>query len=81
MSKRAREFECPVVNERVRIQLRDKRSAGLLQTEREYFVQCDQEECQYVSENKPPCPLHTGMFADEIEEREIRTRERREGRL
>jgi len=29
-------------------------------------VQCDQTDCQYVEENKPPCPLHVGMFAEEI---------------
>jgi hypothetical protein len=31
-----------------------------------YFVQCNQVDCQYVEENKPPCPLHIGMFAAEI---------------
>ena len=31
-----------------------------------YFVQCNQTDCQYVEENKPPCPLHVGLFADEI---------------
>ena len=31
-----------------------------------YFVQCNQLDCQYVDENKPPCPLHVGLFADEI---------------
>ena len=31
-----------------------------------YFVQCNQAECQYVEENKAPCPLHPGLFADEI---------------
>jgi hypothetical protein len=29
-------------------------------------VQCNQLDCQYVEENKPPCPLHVGLFADEI---------------
>ena len=32
----------------------------------EHFVQCDQAECQYVEANAPPCPLHVGMFAEEI---------------
>ncbi|HLE44072.1 MAG TPA: hypothetical protein VJB36_08655 [Methylomirabilota bacterium] len=31
-----------------------------------YFVQCNQADCQYVEANKPPCPLHVGMFGDEI---------------
>jgi hypothetical protein len=34
--------------------------------DRGYFVQCDQTECQYVDENKPPCPLQVSMFAEEI---------------
>jgi hypothetical protein len=29
-------------------------------------VQCNQTDCQYVDENKPPCPLTAAMFADEI---------------
>ena len=29
-------------------------------------MQCNQTDCQYVDENKPPCPLTTAMFADEI---------------
>jgi hypothetical protein len=33
---------------------------------RGYFVQCNQSDCQYVDENKPPCPLHVGMFSEEI---------------
>lgn len=62
---RPREFDCEVVSERVLIRLRREggfgRPAG-------YFVQCNQTECQYVEENKPPCPLHLGLFADEIRE-------------
>lgn len=59
----AREFWCPVVSERVFIRL--KRPGGLGRPSG-YFIQCDQEDCQYVDENKPPCPLHVGMFTDEI---------------
>ena len=58
-----REFGCEVVSETVLIRLR--RSNGLGRA-RGYFVQCNQTECQYVDENKPPCPLHVGMFAEEI---------------
>jgi hypothetical protein len=78
-SKRARVFECPVVHESVQISLRDKRSLSL-QSEKEYFVQCDQADCQYVAENKSPCPLNLSMFSDEIEEREEKNRLRRENR-
>jgi hypothetical protein len=58
-----RQFWCPVVSESVLIRL--KRPGGLSRSSG-YFVQCNQEDCQYVDENKPPCPLHVGMFTDEI---------------
>ena len=60
---RAREFYCNVVSETVSIRL--KRPAGFGRPQG-YFVQCNQLDCQYVEENKPPCPLHVSMFADEI---------------
>lgn len=60
---RGREFWCHVVSEAVLIQL--KRPVGL-RREPGYFVQCNQVDCQYVEANKPPCPLHVGMFSDEI---------------
>lgn len=59
----AREFCCEVVSEMVLIRLRRADGFG---RPRGYFVQCNQTECQYVDENKPPCPLHVGMFAEEI---------------
>jgi chaperonin GroES len=59
----AGEFWCPMVSESVRIRLRRVDALG---RRRGYFVQCDQGECQYVDENRPPCPLHVGMFAQEI---------------
>jgi hypothetical protein len=60
---RAREFWCEVVSEQVMIRLRRPGGFGRNQG---YFVQCDQSDCQYVDENKPPCPLHAAMFAEEI---------------
>ena len=70
---RQREFWCSVVSEPVLIRLTRPRG---LSRPTGYFVQCDQADCQYVEENKPPCPLHVGMFADEIraaeEDRESR---------
>jgi hypothetical protein len=30
------------------------------------FVQCNQLDCQYADENRPPCPLSVVLFADEI---------------
>jgi hypothetical protein len=41
-------------------------------------VQCNQVDCQYVEENRPPCPLHAGMFADEIRVAEDARAARRE---
>ena len=42
--------------------------------------QCNQTDCQYVEENKPPCPLHVGLFADEIRAAdEARARRSEEG--
>jgi len=70
---RAREFRCPVVQETVEIRLR--RSGGFGRPNG-YFVQCNQLDCQYVEENKPPCPLHVEMFADEIKAAEEARRER-----
>ena len=60
---RGREFRCEVVSERVLIRLRRADGFG---RPRGHFVQCNQTDCQYVDENKPPCPLHVGMFAEEI---------------
>ncbi len=60
---RAREFWCEAVSEMVLIRLRRpyhfSRPTG-------HFVQCNQTDCQYVDENKLPCPLHVGMFTEEI---------------
>ncbi len=50
-----REFGCEVVSETVLICLRRSNGFGRPQG---YFVQCNQTDCQYVDENKPPCPLH-----------------------
>jgi hypothetical protein len=60
---RARDFWCSVVSETVSIRLRRPGGFGRPQG---YYVQCNQTDCQYVDENKAPCPLHVGMFADEI---------------
>lgn len=74
---RPRDFHCPVVNEQVRITLRGRASVGLRKVEG-YFVQCDQTECQYATENVDPCPLRPSMFADDIAEMEEAKRRMRE---
>ena len=45
----------------------------------DYFVQCNQADCQYVEANAPPCPLHVGMFAEEIRAAAAAREARREG--
>jgi hypothetical protein len=59
----AREFWCPVVSEAVTIRLKRPASLG---GRAGYFVQCSETDCQYVDANAPPCPLHAGMFREEI---------------
>jgi hypothetical protein len=76
-SRRTRAFQCTVVNEQVEIALRE-RPSGNPRSARALFVHCDQEFCQYVSENRPPCPLELSLFAEEIEARAERSRRRRE---
>jgi len=70
----AREYWCHVVSEAVLIRL--TRPAG--QRPSGYFVRCNQADCQYVEANKPPCPLHVGMFSDEIKAAEAARAARRE---
>jgi hypothetical protein len=45
----------------------------------DYFVQCNQADCQYVEANAPPCPLHVGMYTEEIRSAEAAREARREG--
>lgn len=52
-----------MVSEAVLIRLKRPGGFGRVQG---YFVQCNQVDCQYVDENKAPCPLHVGMFAEDI---------------
>jgi hypothetical protein len=71
------EYQCGVVHEIVQIRLCKKPSAGL-RSKGEFFVQCDQSECQYVDRNTLPCPLHLSLFREEIREREEKARQHRE---
>jgi hypothetical protein len=72
---RPREFWCPVVSEAVLIRLTRPKH---LTRPTGYFVQCDQADCQYVDANEPPCPLHVGMYAEEIRTAEEMRAARRE---
>ena len=75
--KKKQGYDCEVVNERVQIHLCKKPSAGL-RSKTEFFVQCDQDECQYVDVNELPCPLGLSKFGEEIREREERAQRLRD---
>ena len=72
-----REIFCEVVQEKIQAQLRDKRTS-FSQSQKQYFVQCNQHDCQYAEENKPPCPLNPAIFAEEIAARDEELRRRKE---
>ena len=75
-NRRERDYFCVVVSEDVKVVLRNKPSLGL-KSSNELFVQCNQLECQYVDLNQSPCPLRLDLFAEEIEMREKKRRDRR----
>ena len=75
-SKKVREYECNVVHERVHIHLKMKRTGWTAESQG-FFVQCDQEECQHVNDNRPPCALDLSMFSEEIAQQEENKRKRR----
>lgn len=62
MAKRnIRDYYCNVISENVKIYLKNKANIGL-RYKKDYFVKCNQEDCQYVDENTSPCPLAKEMF-------------------
>lgn len=65
MGKKAQAYYCTVVGEQVHISLKNKINFGL-KYKKDYFVQCDQEDCQYVGENLSPCPLFVEMFSNPL---------------
>ena len=76
VNRRGKDYFCVVVSENVEIVLKNKASRSL-KSKNELFVQCNQLECQYVDLNQSPCPLRLDLFAEEIEEREEKRKERR----
>jgi len=73
-----KDYFCTVVSEVVVIALRNKPSLGM-KSKTELFVKCNQSECQYVDLNQSPCPLRLDLFAEEIEKREEKRRDKRMG--
>ena len=74
--RREKDYFCTVVSEDVEIALKNKPSLSR-KSKNELFVQCNQIECQYVDLNQSPCPLRLDLFAEEIEKREKKRRDRR----
>ena len=60
--KDIKDYYCNVVSENVKIFLKNKINIGL-QYKKDYFVKCNQEDCQYVDKNTSPCPLVIEMFS------------------
>ena len=73
-----KDYFCTVISEGVKIALKNKPYISR-KTKTELFVQCNQPECQYVDFNQSPCPLRLNLFAEEIERREKKRRDRRMG--
>ena len=73
---RKKDYFCTVVSEDVTIALINKPSF-IRNSKNELFVQCNQLECQYVDLNQSPCPLRLDLFAEEIEKRKEKLRDRR----
>jgi hypothetical protein len=74
--RRAKDYFCTVVSEDVEISLKIKPSFSR-KSKDELFVQCNQLECQYSDLNQSPCSLRLDLFAEEIEKREEKRRDRR----
>ena len=77
-NNKEKDYFCTVVSENVGITLKSKSSISL-KSKSELFVQCNQPECQYVDLNQSPCPLRLDLFAEEVERREEKRRDRRMG--
>ncbi len=71
-----KDYFCTVVSEDVKIALKKNPSLSF-ESENELFVKCNQLECQHVDLNQSPCPLRLDLFAEEIEKREEKRRDRR----
>ena len=75
---RGKDYFCTVISEDVEIALKNRPSIGI-NSKNELFVKCNQSECQYVDLNQSPCPLRLDLFAEEIEKREEKRRDKRMG--
>ena len=62
---RPRPFFCAIASKDVNISLR---AGGGLREPASMYVRCDDRDCQYVDDNRPPCPLTPTMFDDGSEQ-------------
>ena len=62
VKRKIQDYYCQVIHEDVKIYLKIKANIGL-KYKKDYFVKCNQEDCQYVDKNMSPCPLRIEMFA------------------
>ena len=76
MANRKENYFCTVVSEDVKITLKNKPSLSR-EFKSDLFVQCNQLECQHAGLNRSPCPLRLELFAEEIKNREQKSRDRR----
>lgn len=63
--KRSKELFCDIAGEEIRATLKQKFTIQFGAAP-QYFVECNQEYCQYLGENKPPCPLNLELFQAEL---------------
>lgn len=75
---RTRKITCVVTSDKVCATLKRKFSISVSE-ESGYYVECDQEDCQYSGENKPPCPLNLDMFEDDMQKIEEKKLDKKSG--
>ena len=66
MNRRARMLYCAIASKEVNVALR---AGGGFREPASMYVRCEERDCQFVDENRPPCPLQPGMFDDGSEQR------------
>jgi hypothetical protein len=76
--KRSRELHCDIAGEEICATLK-QRFTIQFGAPPKHFVECNQEYCQYLGENKPPCPLNLDLFQAELSEMKARKMEESAG--
>ena len=63
--KRSKKLFCDIAGEEICATLKQRFTIQFGAIPK-YFVECNQEDCQYRGENKPPCPLNLDLFQAEL---------------